>query len=105
MTPEQWQQLLSTLGDAGSQIYAAATRQAAIEAYTALIFLLFCTLWAVMSVILATRSYKANNDIVMVWLVVLFFATVFGTAVTGKVYTYFVNPQWAVYETIASLMQ
>ena len=40
MTPEQWQQLLTTLGDAGSQVYAAAARQAQLDATVATAFLL-----------------------------------------------------------------
>ena len=68
MTPEQWQQLLSALGDAGSQIYAAAARQAKLDAFLCAIV----TYALIVVIVLLTRktvdwhkhsSLENNNEI------------------------------------------
>lgn len=105
MTLEQWQQLLSTLGETGSKVYAAAARQATIEAYTALALAIVFGLCAIAFAVLSVRDLGKDDGVSPLWFVALFFATAFFLPLAAKVFTYFSNPQWAIYETIASLMQ
>lgn len=111
MTPEQWQQLLSTLGDAGSQLYAAAARQAKLDAFLcAIVTYVLIT----MTVILVRKtidwhkhSTLENDNEIFVFISSVFIAILVPLTYlfAYKAIAYLLNPQWAIYETIAGLMQ
>lgn len=111
MTPEQWQQLLGTLGETGSQIYAAATRQAQLDAVLCAI-VSFVLVYAIAILTRKTIDWhkhsspqNENEIFVFVSCVFLGILVLFTYLFTYEAIAYLLNPQWAIYETIASLMQ
>lgn len=109
MTPEQWDQLLSEFGNIAGQVYQAAARQTAFEAWFAFVLTMLLLVIGAVLLVWLIRDKRRNGDgedVLTILLVgwAIFTPFIFFFAVPLFV-TFWVNPEWAILKTLASLVR